>query len=521
METAEQPGAPDNVRVLPSHGATEPRGLVGVPRSALYEGRFGRMFRRLPPFEPDDDLLGQLAESMTDEGLFEGDSSIAAGYTYLGQFIDHDITLDTTSRLQRVNDPNALRNFRTPRFDLDSIYGGGPLLAPFLYQDDGRRLRIGRNADGEDLPRTSRGDGGRRRALLGDPRNDENVILSQLHLAFLRYHNRVVEELAGDAKPRGESLFEEATRIVRWHYQWLVIHDFVRRIVGPEVLNDILRYENYAVAPTHGGEDKRDLPRLPKIQRRFFTWRNQPFIPVEFAAAAYRFGHSMVRDTYTLNPAAVLIPFFSVDPKGPLFDLRGFDERPRGFQIEWSRFFSFGHLGFTPPQRARRIDTQIISGLQKMPTSILLNPRSAIRPNTRYESLAERDLLRGKALGLPTGQAVAKTMGLPAKLTVPAGAFELPDELRMFGEHTPLWYYVLKEAEYFHKGDQLGPVGGRIVAEVLIGLLEGDPTSYLRVEPNWTPTVGKFGVRAGQDEKGAPTVVFEMPELLRFAGAPL
>src|SRR6266536_1279728 len=184
----------------PPHGRV-PRGLESVPRSVSYDGRFGRMFRKLAPFEPSYDDLTRLAAIMIEPTDANGDpvdveqpeapsnnDSVPAGITYLGQFIDHDLTFDPTSKLQRENDPDGLRNFRTPRFDLDSLYGSGPDDNPFLYQD-GVKFLIGQNGTGEeDLPRNTAG-----RALIADPRNDENLIVSQLHLAFLKYHNKVVD----------------------------------------------------------------------------------------------------------------------------------------------------------------------------------------------------------------------------------------------------------------------------------------------------------------------------------------
>src|SRR5205809_988902 len=117
------------------------RGAEAVRRSRSFEGRFGRIFRDLPPaeFKPADLLA--LAESMlepADASPAAGaeapgqDSWLAAGYTYLGQFIDHDITFDPASSLQRDNDPDSLVDYRTPRFDLDSVYGRGPLDQPYL-----------------------------------------------------------------------------------------------------------------------------------------------------------------------------------------------------------------------------------------------------------------------------------------------------------------------------------------------------------------------------------------------------
>ena len=478
------------------HGA-ELRGLAEVPRSTLHEGRFGRMFRNLPPFAPADEDLVALAQEMIeppeddqgDETAGDNDN-ISAGFTYFGQFIDHDITFDPTSKLQRDNDPNALRDFRTPRFDLDSVYADGPADNPFLYQDDGVHLLIGRNkANEEDLPRNVAG-----RALIGDPRNDENLIVSQLHLAFLKYHNKVVDSLPADTPNR----FDEARRIVRWHYQWLVIHRFLTLVVGSEVVKDILKTEPFLVGVKDGVREA----TAAKVDLKFFKWKHQPFMPVEFSVAAYRFGHSMVRGDYALNKATSgdnELPIFAEDPQP---DLRGFRERPKGLVIEWPRFFKFPDSSLEL-QPTRKIDT-------KLAFSLSILPKIEIGAADNIRALAERNLRRGKALGLPSGQAVARAMGIPRELILRGGALGLKPALApKFGENTPLWFYILKEAEVQCQGKKLGPVGGRIVAEVLIGLLYGDPMSYLRVEPTWHPEPNQFG--AGPDGQ------FRMADFLRFA----
>src|SRR4051794_34955442 len=242
---------------MPQHHLTAPRGAEVAPRSVFLEGRFGRLFRTLPGFTPSSEPLTALAARMLeppdpgdqggdeDEGL---DGPIPAGYTYLGQFIDHDITFDPVSSLQRQNDPDGLHDFRTPRFDLDSVYADGPNNNPFLYDPDvdgGKTTFLtGVNANGEaDLSRNSLpndpGNGlPRGRALIGDPRNDENVIVGQLHLLFVHFHNKVVEKLKLDGiNLEGDALFEEAQRQVRWHYQWIIVNDFARRVCGDPVID--------------------------------------------------------------------------------------------------------------------------------------------------------------------------------------------------------------------------------------------------------------------------------------------
>jgi len=488
------------------HGTEILRGLQDVPRSTLYEGRFGRMFRNLPPCieaeAPNTDLL-RLADFMVEAKPAEGqdeDSAldnpdISAGFTYLGQFVDHDITFDPNSKLQRQNDPNALRNFRTPRFDLDSVYGAGPDDAPFLYQNDGLHFLLGKDRNGEDdLPRNTPVAGEPRRALIGDPRNDENVIVSQIHLAFLRFHNRVIDTIRGDVAP--DELFDTARQIVRWHYQWVVVYDFLKTIVGQDVVDDIIRQDTYTIN-TAGTPH---TASIPKINLKFFHWKNQPFMPVEFSVAAYRFGHSMVRPDYDLNQIVQEVPLFSPSADPSEFeDLRGFRERPPFWVIEWKRFFRFPDSG-DDLQVTRKIDTLLAPPLGKLPTNIDIMRRS----------LALRNLLRGQALELPSGQAVARAMGIPDELILTDERLGLSgDLLPVFGNNTPLWYYILKEAEVLANGRRLGPVGGRIVAEVLIGLLAGDPLSYLNIAPGWHPTAGEFG--AGGDGR------FGMAELLAFS----
>jgi hypothetical protein len=500
MKNAATDGILTTVRRV--HSAQPTRGLSDVARSSLYQGKFGRMFRNLPPFLPPDQELIDLAEQMFEPAADQGlNTNIPAGFTYLGQFVDHDITFDPTSKLQQENDPDALHNFRTPRFDLDSIYLSGPAAAPFLYDQEnggGFKLLIDTvNGQEEDLPRNRQG-----RALIGDPRNDENLILSQLHLIFLKFHNRVYDTLAATI-PDPEMRFDEARRIVRWHYQWIVVYDFLVRFTGSEVVNDILRVqESHEVAGLEGSHTVTQV----KAELKFFLWKNQPFMPVEFAAAAFRFGHSLIRFDYDLNEDAEQIPVFGAHPnpappddlKG---DLRGFRPRPRRREVAWNRFFLFPAQA--PPQPTRRLDTKLTLGLRRLPG---FGPAGDHR---NPPSLAERNLARGKALGLPSGQAVANAMGLPPTMILTDAELDFGPLAPKFAGKAPLWYYILKEAEVKGRGEKLGPLGGRIVAEVLIGLLHGDPSSYLSMSPNWQPTQGEFGAL----EDGT----YDMTDLIRFA----
>jgi Animal haem peroxidase len=450
-----------------AHGY-EQRGLAYLPTSPLYEGRFGRMFR-LPPYLPDADRIAEVAALMTENGTGADNPAIPAGYTYLGQFLDHDITFDPTSSLDRQNDPDALTDFRTPRFDLDSVYGRGPNDDPFLYEkaSGGTRLLIGHHDDEDDLPRNSE-----ETALLGDPRNDENIFISQLHLTMLKFHNAVLEQVTPAARRGSETDFEAAQRIVRWHYQWMVLHDFLPRVVGADALRTVFD----------------DSGGLPVVHRRFYDWRNAPYMPVEFSVAAYRFGHSMIRPGYKLNTFVPPLPIFTPDPipDHRLSSFGGFRILPPLWTIEWRRFFDVAGAGDGALQHSRLIDSKLADPLAALPPSVASSP----------DSLIVRNLTRGARLGLPSGQAVARHLGLPV-LT--------EDELGLTGE-VPLWYYLLKEAEVRTGGAHLGEVGGLIVAEVFLGLLEKDPSSYLRNDPLFRPFLG------------AQEGVFTMPDLITVAG---
>jgi hypothetical protein len=400
-----------------------------------------------------------------------------AGVTFLGQFLDHDITFDPTSSLLSQVKPGTVPNFRTPAFDLDSVYGSGRRASPHLYDrtsPDGIKLLIDEEAP-KDVPRNSQDV-----AITGDPRNDENLIVSQLHLAFLKFHNAVVDEVLAGGPMSPGAVFDEAQRLVRWHYQWIILNEFLPATVGQDLVDRVLTNGLRFYKP--GGE--------------------LPFIPVEFSVAAYRFGHSQVRQGYIANfsgdngqPFLKHIFDINADHAGPdPDDLSGGKRAPRRF-VDWQTFF---HVGPTPPgleslgaspKPNKRIDTRLSSPLFELPFG----------PPNDPQTLAQRILLRHLTFSLPSGQRVAKAMNIE-----PLSQEDLSDiEPMGFDVETPLWFYILKESELKAEGKTLGPVGGRIVAEVFIGLLKGDPSSYLQQDPVWTPTLG-------QD--------FSMADLLRFAG---
>ena len=493
----------------------------GAPADSML---FGRIFPQLPPFAaPTDTVRAALLELGQPGGIMDAGDDLAAGpkalivdptvngnpttgnpygtnpdnptmtagSTFVGQFTDHDITFDQTSQLGETANPLTSPNSRTSALDLDSVFGGGPAIRPDLYVPNpdgsvGPALKLGSGGVHEDVPRVASGDGSYS-ALLGDPRNDENVIIAGLHSAHVLFYNRVLTELtkfslrpfpaARDADPEHSYIrYLIARQITLWHYQWLLVNEHLPQIAGPDVVSDVLDRGNRFYRPPPG----------------------DAFLPIEFGAAAYRFGHSMVRPSYranftsgtgdSANPAAD--PFFALvfDATQPAFDgpvtsdrddlLGGYPAARR--YVGWQTFFDFGD---GQVKNNKKIDTTISSVLFTLPV-----PAIAPHTQTAPTVLPQRNLLRQLTWGLPAGQEIARAMRL-----APLAAADLADigsVYAPFATSTPLWYYILAEAKIVADGLHLGPVGGRIVTETLIGLLRADPASYLSAFPRFTPFLG-------------------------------
>jgi hypothetical protein len=473
-------------------------GLHGVPLRGMYltsknrlaEGRFGTMFKRLPAFAPRDDLLVGLAQSMVEDQTVPDDTHLNtsprlfAGFTFIGQFIDHDITFDNTPLAQQQADPDATVNFRTPRYDLDSVYGRGPVSEPQFYDPADRdKLLVTANVNGvEDMPRDGNG-----RAIVPEARNDENLIIVQLHKAVAKLHNRIVDYARAQGIRR-EWVFETARRLTRWHYQWAVIHDFVPRFVGDEL-----------VGP-NGTVYKEVAGKSPVINLNYYRPTNKdgrPFMPVEFAVAAYRFGHSIIRPFYVINQSTLDrggVPVFGPDGG---FNLNGGRPIPSDLVMEWKNILPVDPS--FPARKPRKIDTKLSLPLASLPGSVVPPPDPTVH-------LAVRNTLRGKHVGLPSGQQVASSMRANVLSNAALGLSTDPG----WGGEAPLWFYILKEAELPpYNAERLGPVGGRVVAEVLVGLLQRDPNSYLYLDPAWKPAP-PLAPTTGQ---------FTFVDLLRYAGA--
>src|SRR5215472_8530845 len=536
-----------------SAAAIAPSGMMLPPGAPPSSAFFGRMFPRLAAFAEANDTVRQaLMEVGAPGGILDAGDDLAAGpkalivnpavngnptaanpygtnpdnptmtagSTFVGQFTDHDITFDQTSRLGVPQDPLTSPNSRTAALDLDAVFGGGPAVRPDLYVANpdgtsGPALKIGTGGVHEDVPRVPNGDG-TYTALLGDPRNDENVMIAGLHCAHILFYNKVLSQLGQldlEHLPaaRGADLaspytqFLVARQITLWHYQWLLVNEHLPQIAGQAVVSDVLENGNRFYNPPAG----------------------DAFMPIEFGAAAYRFGHSQVRPSYRANftsgigdsASPTADPFFALvfDPSQPGFsdppttdrdDLLGGFPAPRRY-IGWQTFFD---LGDGQVKNNKKVDTTISTVLFTLPV-----PAIAPHTQTAPTVLPQRTLLRHLTWSLPAGQAIAAAMradALTAADLADIGAIYQP-----FATSTPLWYYILAEAKLATGGQHLGPVGGRIVTETLIGLLTADPASYLSAYPPFTPFLGtdpKLGPSPNPSITGTRT--YTRAHFLYYAG---
>ena len=430
------------------------------------------------------------------------DSDIPAGYTYLGQFIAHEVSFDP--RLVAPTEPvdvDAMTQERSPALDLDSLYAGGPAAAPAgVFEADGVRMKVGDTSSAHfwtkivphDLPRGAPGTPEHRKPLIGDLRNDENLATAQTHLAFIYFHNAVARWI--DGGPDAPATFEKVREVVVRHFQWVVLKDFLPRVVDPAAIRKVLAHVR-----AHGGQPEFFKP----------LQGGELYTPVEFSGAAFRFGHSMVRDTYEWN-------YFRNSGRTPgaarpkdLFRQTGFsgnfegkDTLPSDWVISWKRFYDFPNSGVVS-NKAKKLDTSF---------NFKLEDAAGFPHGGSPQPLTTRNLLRGFSYRLPSGQEAADVLNeekLPESEIV-RGPHEAV--LRSHGYHlrTPLWYYLLKEAETLGRGNRLGPVGSRIVAETIVGMILNsgfsilDPAEPARDWPPFLPALGEAG--------------FDMPSLLTFAG---
>jgi hypothetical protein len=434
----------ESTAALSGHAARIARDHCLAPErvdAPIYGGRYRKLFPELPALDVDEQALRALgrAGGPCDVGveLADGpDSTVAAVWPFFGQFVAHDITADR-SPLGHRSDPDEVRNFRTPRANLEGVYGAGPVGSPYLYaKNDPAKLLLG--PSGSDVARNQEGI-----ALLGDPRNDVHLFMSQMQVAFVKLHNRLVDRLRADGVEDGD-LFDEARRAATWHYQHVIVREFLPLLVGADLVEELLE----------------SGPRY---------YRADGHIPFEFADAAYRYGHSQIRQRYQVNAELGPCPVFP--------DLLGFGPVAPEHLVDWSLQIDLRDR--PPAQRAKKIDGRLPASLIALPTEI-----TGEREGSEFGSLATRDLERGEVVGLASGEAVARALEVE-----PLSGEQLALAEYGWTDETPLWLYILKEAETRQDGNRLGPVGARIVGEVLIGIIDADAESYRAIDPSWQPTL--------------------------------
>lgn len=509
--------------------------------------RFSEIVSTTSPL-PDEALLEAVADVMTAQAP-DGDSHIPAGYTYLGQFVDHDLTRDVTKNLPFGTvgvTPEQLEQGRSPALDLDSLYGAGPSTNPQFYEADRIRLRLGltkasnfnekdnRDLRGFDLPRLgslASEPTDARKANIPDQRNDENLAVAQTHLAFIRFHNRVCDRLTAAGTPSAQ-LFDRAREAVTLHYQWMLVHDYLPRIVDPSIVRDVFRRGRV----------------LFERQAQGF-----PTMPLEFSVGAFRLGHSMIRDKYDWN--AFFMPNGDIGDFGTLFNLfvfsgtsgnfaaggspdnpleGTFERLPTNWIIDWTRLIDFVEAGVpelapeTALNFARPLDIRLTDPLRTLPLGSFgaRNPSGPPIPtNDIRRNLAFRNLLRGRMVSLATGQELVTALntalvaaGRSGEQITPLSRAEIlgsefgalsAAQQDFLADHTPLWLYVLREASLNPIDGRpgtgrLAAVGGRIVAEVFHRAIEGSRISLL-ANPSFSPHLGSV--------QG----VFRMADLLQVA----
>jgi Animal haem peroxidase len=441
-------------------------------------GNYSRLFSTpAHPIPADqEDRLVELGRAMRYEAERESTLTPRAGYTYFGQFIGHDLTLDPTPLEGPYLEPERTPNYRTPSFDLDHIYGGGPEESPFLYEGEvgEETFKIGSTTPTgyrRDLPvehgMVLAGD-------LQDTRNLDNLLLRQLHAVFLKFHNEAIRQLSpptpaltGIENLGPGTLFERAQRLVRWHYQWIIRHDFLPKILHTGVWN-------------HQEQRRLQHPDRTKSYA----------VPIEFSLAAFRFGHSLVRDAYRLNcrqKRAVIGELMALGQKAAPI--------PDDYLIEWGTFLG-GLPTSGPPAASSFFDTSIGRAMHGLSPGTIRLSNPLERPDP--SSLPVRTLLRGARARLPSGQQVAEALLAQGRIRPEdrLTTSQLTQDtcnrsgsvLRDNGleRNTPLFYYVLKEAELLAGGFTLGPAGSHIVSEVIQGALEADPDGYMAMAgPKW------------------------------------
>lgn len=382
---------------------------------------------------------------------------LSAAHTYIGQFIAHDISDMTTEK-------GMPKNLSTAALDLDGVLGteDDPWPGPWTMNSRGGNRCL-------DLPRIDR------MALIADPRNDHNLALAQVHNMIARFHLHVC------SKCKGNSAYHR--QITRNFFQYAVLNDFLPRIVGHKLFKQVTESERRAV----------------------MTYAKPGFVlPLEFALAFFRFGHAMVRGTYS---------HWTSDQGAPastqsLFDRTGGGslraDRDPPLEDNWAMQWEHMLEGVDPnvqtglPLRPSPIGPGLTKTMRELPQEISRNP---ICPRDKKLNIAVETLLRGAELDLPSAQQLARHLGVSTldleKKSGLAAALEhasqpLVDALEQkkgayFIEHTPLWLFTLLEAKAIAGGMHLGPLAGLVVAETLHAAIAADEQGILGASYGFDP----------------------------------
>ena len=416
--------------------------------------------------------ISELSLSMVDTAITRAQttgSNIPAIYTYLGQWYDHEITREPITNIANLVpvDIATLINGQSSMIEGDSLYG----INNVLLNINGE-FAIGININGVlDLPRGLDGIG-----ILGDIRNNENQIVSNVHLAFMQLHNKIFNEIK-IANPSWTLIqqIDEAKKQVVYIIQWICAYDFVQKITS--------KYYSRLW----------NIDGTPKIHKEILKAGLK--MPLEFAIA-FRFGHSMVRDSYYINPAFDVLTVFNALTPG-INDLSGFQAFPKDTTIDWS--FWVGLEGFKGPQVADIIDGSIALTLATLPGSVIgtstpitLHERTFLRSLFIYDVISGQDMARlmditeDEIISFAKNNFVLKNHNLLNQPLLDMNALT-----KKFGNNTPLFLYLLKEAEVFSKGECLGPLGSALIGSCFLHFINNAPVNIFK--DMWKPVAGQYG----------------------------
>lgn len=396
---------------------------------------FARLFPELDPLFVSDLQLKKLALTMQDWD-HQQSQTISNGLAIFSQFLAHDMTFEVTSSLLPGKTADQFVNERTINLDLDCLYGQPNQSFYYDQKDrDKAKLLLGKHykfhgRQWYDLLRNQQ-----HIAIIPDARNDENIIVSRFQALMIRFHNKVVDYLRECGEK--ENIFEKARRLTTWHYQWLIVQKYLRGMMDPTIFRSILEEGcQYYTQPTA--------------------------LPLEFSGAAFRVGHSQSLDQLHINATTEV----------ELLKLGAFEQMEE--YVDWRYLFDFGD---GKVQFAKALDTKIANSFHRIPF---------ISSDDPFEkSLPFRNLKRGVSYQLPSGEQLAQ------RLQYEPVWVEETAQLNLQG--TPLWYYILREAEILGEGEHLGPVGSTLLGECFFTILRHDDRSYMKIHPRWHPQFGRAG----------------------------